>query len=542
MAEKKQTFLHGAMLLAISTAVVKVIGALYKLPLNAVIGAEGYAYFTTAYEIYAVLLIISTAGLPVAMSRMISAASTLGHYNQVRKIYKVSRALFFSIGLVSTLIMMLGCRRLAVIQNQPDAWAAILCLGPSALFMGMMSTYRGFFQGQGNMRPTSNSQMLEAVFKLVVGLVAAFVLLKLTDSIAFAAGGAILGVSFSCFVSVVYLKKKLTPEYRELPVTEETADSFRVTAKKLLAIAVPITIGSAGLSLLNVVETGLYMDRLVHLVESNQYMGHMVTAELTAQRVATTIKGVYNMGQTIFNMPISFIMPITVSVIPAITAQLTLQNTAGVKSTEESAARITGLLTLPCAVGLGVLAKPILAILGGYEGELLDIGATCLSVMGLNVFLYSTTQYTTAILQAHGKAHLPVLNMLLCGVLKLVSVYVLVGNPSIGILGAPIGAALCYSAIGVLNFIIIRKVVPQRPKLLKNLFRPILPAAIMGVAAYGVWILVQGFTQSRLLLCAIPVAAGGLVYVILAVVFKAFTVEDCQLLPGGEKLAKLLKL
>ena len=263
MAEKKQNFLHGALLLTISTAVVKVIGALYKLPLNAVIGAEGYAYFNTAYEIYAVLLIMATAGLPVAMSRMISEASTLGHYNQVRKIYSVSRALFFAVGLLSTLFMMVGCRALAVVQNQPDAWAAILCLGPCALLMGMMSTYRGYSQGQGDMRPTSNSQMIEAVVKLVMGLVLALVALKLTDSIALAAGGAILGVTISCLVSVIYLRAKVKDDYRQLPVTEEKADSFRVTAKKLLVIAVPITIGSAGLSLLNVVETGLYMDRLV---------------------------------------------------------------------------------------------------------------------------------------------------------------------------------------------------------------------------------------------------------------------------------------
>lgn len=542
MAEKKQTFLHGAMLLAISTAVVKIIGALYKLPLNLVIGPKGFGYFNTAYEIYAVLLIISTAGLPVAMSRMISEANALGHYNRVRRIYGVSRALFFGIGTLSALFMMLGCKALANSMSQPDAWTAILCLGPCALFICMMSTYRGFFQGQENMRPTSVSQVIEAVVKLVVGLAAALVVLKLTNNIALAAGGAILGVTVSCVVSVVYLRKKLGPEYRQLPVTAEPAESFAATAKKLLAIAVPITIGSAGLSLLNVLEIGLYMDRLVYLVETNQYMGHLVTAQNSAQDVADTIKGVYNMGQTIFNMPPSLILPITISVIPAITAQLTLCNTAGVKSTEESAARVTGLLALPCAVGLMVLAKPVLAVLGGYEGELLDIGAACLSVMGLNVFLYSMTQYTTSILQAHGKAHLPVVNMLLCGMLKLVTVYVLVGNPAVGILGAPMGAAICYLAIGVLNLFIIRKVVPQKPALVKNLLRPLLPALIMGISVYGVYTVISRLTQNDLLLCGIPVAVGVAVYAITAVLLKAITVEDCQLLPKGDKLAKFLKL
>ena len=162
-SSKKQTFLHGAALLAIATAVVKVIGALYKLPLKMVIGDQGYGYFATAYDIYSVLLMISNAGLPIAMSRMISQASSLGNYNQVRRVYKVSRVVFLSLGIVSTLLMTLFCHQLAAFQKQPDAWAAILCLGPSALLMAGMSIYRGFFQGQGDMRPTSVSQVLEAV-------------------------------------------------------------------------------------------------------------------------------------------------------------------------------------------------------------------------------------------------------------------------------------------------------------------------------------------------------------------------------------------
>ena len=544
-SDKKQSFLHGAALLALATAVVKVIGALYKLPLNMVIGAEGYAYFTTAYEIYSVLLMVSTAGLPVAMSRMISQASSLGHYNQVRRIYSVSRTIFLGLGTLSSLLMVVGCRALAESLNQPDAWVAILCLGPCALLMGMMATNRGFFQGQGNMRPTSNSQMIEAVVKLIVGLSAAFVLLKLTSQISYAAGGAILGVTASCLVSVLYLQGRFRPAYRELPVTGETPRSFGATAKSLLAIAIPITIGSAGLQLLTVVETGLYMDRLVYLIETNQYMGHMVTAQVNAQRAATMLKGVYNMAQTIYNMPCAFIVPITVSVIPAVTSQLTLLNDRAVKATEESAARITGLLALPCAVGLCLLAEPIMALLGGYEGQLLEQGARCMAVLGVNAFLYAVIQNTTALMQAHGKAHVPVVNMLLAGVMKLIVVYILVGNPAIGILGAPLGSTLCLLCIATLNLICIHILVPQKPALLKNLLRPALPAAVMGLAVYGVRFGMEralGDNASALLLCAVPILVGVGVYAVGTVVFKAITREDCQLLPKGEKIASWLHL
>ena len=542
---KKQTFLHGAALLAIATAVVKVIGAFYKLPLNAVIGPEGYAYFITAYDIYSVLLMISTAGLPVAMSRMISQSSSLGHYNQVRRIYRTARAIFIGLGIFSSLVMLIGCQWLADRLNQPDAWAAIASLAPCALLMGVISAYRGFFQGQSNMRPTSNSQMMEAVFKLAVGLTLAFVINHFTGNIALAAGGAILGVTVSCLVSVVYLRGKFIPSYRELPQTGEPVRSFGSTAKSLLAIAIPITIGSAGLQLLTVVESGLYMDRLVYLIGSNQYMGQMLSAEVDAQRAATVLKGVYNMAQTIFNMPCAFIVPITVSVIPAITANLTLKKDAAVRSTEESAARITGLLSLPCTVGLFVLAEPIMSLLGGYTGAQLELGGQLLALLGISVFLYAIIQYTNALLQSHGYAHVPVVNMLLCGVVKLAVVYILVGNPAIGILGAPLGAILGYACIAVLNLVSIRKLVPQKPALVRSLLRPLLPAALMGLAVWGAYrglIHVLGADASRLILCGGPVAVGVAVYFVGIILFKAITREDCQLLPKGDWVAKLLHL
>ena len=554
---KKQSFLHGAALLALAVAVVKIIGAFYKIPLKLIIGDQGYSYFTTAYDIYSVLLMISTAGLPIAMSRLISRSNSLGNHNQVRKIYKTARIIFLILGIVSTLLMMVGCKWLANRMNQPDAWVAILCLGPCALFMGFISSCRGFFQGQENMRPTSNSQMLEAVCKLVVGLVAAYLIMRLTNNVAYAAAGAILGVTVSCLISAIYLNAKLRPAYRELSQSTDTAESFKKTAKDLLAIAIPITIGSAGLQLLTVLETGIYMDRLVDMISANRYtlpLVEILETELTASgaaagelpsKVAANLKGIYNFAQTIYNMPTAFIVPITASVLPAVTAQLTLKNDGAVRATEESAARVAGLLSLPCTVGLCVLAEPVMGLLGGYTGEKLAFAGHMMLLLGVCVFLYAVIQYTNMILQSHGYAHVPVINMLSCGVVKLVVVSLLTRNPAIGIYGVPMGTILCYSCIGVLNLLAIRKLVPQKPRLLRSLLRPILPAAVMGVAVYGsYWALVKllGADASRVILCGVPVVVGVVVYLVCVVLFKTVKREDCLLLPKGEKIAKLLRL
>ena len=527
---KKQSFLHGTMLLALATAVVKVIGALYSIPLNAIIGEQGFGYYSTAYEIYTVLLMVSTTGLPVAVSRMISAASSLGHYRQVRRIYTVARTIFLTLGLIGALLMTLFSRQLAAFQEQPDAWAAIAALGPCCFLICLMSTFRGFFQGQGNMIPTSTSQVLEAVVKLVVGIAAAILLLWYTQSYAMAAAGAIFGVTVSCLISSIYLNACFRKAYRDLPQTAEEVDSGKDIAKALLAIAVPITIGSAGLQILTVLETKIYMSSLLQTLTQDQ---------------ADIQKGIYNFTQKIFNMPAAFIAPITISVIPAITAQLTTGNSQGVKETEESAVRVTALIAAPCAVGLMVLAGPVTGLLGGYTGEKLELAAELMAVLGACVLFNALVLLTNAIMQAHGHVNLPVVNMFVGGVLKLVVIAILTANPAIGIVGTPIGSLMCYICITVLNLISIRRVLPDAPAVVKNLMKAVAASAVMGLAVWGTsqaLTALLGSEISRVISCGVPIVVGVAVYAVAAVALKAITRADCLLLPKGEKIANLLHL
>ena len=526
---KKQTFLHGTALLAMATAIVKVIGALYKIPLNAIIGEQGFGYFNTAYEIYNVLLMISTAGLPVAMSRMISQASSLGNYRQVRKIYTTARSIFLALGLVSALLMTGFCRQLAAFQEQPDAWAAIGFLGPSAFLICLMSTYRGFFQGQGNMIPTSVSQVREAVGPLIAGIAAARLLLIYTKSVPLAAGGAILGVTMSCLVSSFYLNHCFRKAYKDMPMDVGECDSGSAIAKGLLIIAIPITIGSAGLQILTVLETKIYMGQLLKIM---------------TQDAADIQKGIYNMTQTIFNMPCAFITPITISIIPAITGQLTTGDKKNAKATAESAARVTALMAMPCAVGLAVLAEPVTALLGGYDGEKLVLATKLMTILGVCIMFNATVLLTNAIMQAHGHVNLPVVNMFIGGFIKLAAVFILTGNPHIGIMGTPIGSLLCYLSITVLNLATMKIVLKKdAPGIAGNMLRGFLSAAIMGAVTYGAWYGLKAIgIGSNLILCGGPIVVGVVAYVLCAVKLRAITREDCLLLPKGEKIANLLHL
>ena len=529
MSERKQNFLQGTALLAMATAIVKVIGAIYKIPLNTIIGKQGFSYYSTAYEIYNVLLMISTAGLPVAMSRMISQASSLGHNNRIRRIYKTSRAIFLTLGIAGSLLMTVFCRQLAQFQNQPDAWAAIGALGPCVLLICIMSTFRGFFQGHGNMLPTSVSQVLEAIVKLIVGMLAALALLKSTKSVPLAAGGAILGVTVSCLASSMYLFSRFRKSYQALAPTDEEAESYGETAKRLMAIAIPITIGSAGLQILTMLETKIYMGQLLGL-------------GLT-QMEADSMKGIYNMSQTIYNMPCAFITPITISIIPAITSHLTLKNYTGAKATEESAIRVMALIAMPCAFGLATLAGPVTALLGGYSGADLALSTRLMSIMGFNIIFNAIVLLSNAMMQAHGHAVVPVVNMFVSGIMRLAVVYMLTGNPNIGIVGTPIGAMLCFLCIAVLNVLSMRRVLENPPAIVKNLIKPFAAAAIMGVFVFGALKLLTAIgITSRIILCGLPICVGVVVYVAAVLVLKVITREDCLLLPKGEKIAKLLHL
>ena len=535
---KKQTFLEGAAILTIATIAVKILGFLFKVPLKGILGADGFGYFNTAYDVYNVLLMISTTGLPVAMSRMISEAQTLGNYAQIRKIYKVSRTVFLAIGIVGTLIMLIFCRQLSVMVTTNDrAWASIAALAPCVFMICLVSSYRGFFQGQSNMTPTSISQIYEAVIRFVLGLGLAWLALKLTSArvaggdLTYGAAGGILGVTIGCLVSMLYLRRQFVRTNQVLSQAGGEAKSGKSTMKELLAIAIPITLGAAGLQIINLFDTMIYMRRLTGA------LGWSDTA-------ADTAKGIYNYCQTIFALPCSLITPITISVIPAITAALTAKDRKTARRTEESSIRLMGLITMPCAAGMFALGGPIyqlLSVSGLKTGEL-TTAAPIMTYLGIAVIFNSTVLLFNAIMQAHGDVTTPVINMIIGGIVKVAVNYILVGIPALNIVGASIGTVVCYLTITVLDVLAMRRSVTTKPRILYNTVRPFLASVLMGGAVYLVFQLGMKLLSSERIVCLLSVLVGVVLYFILIVAFQCVTYADCMLLPKGEKIAKILRI
>ena len=549
---KKQTFLQGTAVLAMATVLVKLMGFLFKVPLNNIIGEDGFGYFNTAYDVYNVLLMISTTGLPVAMSRMISQAQTLGNHAQIRRIYRTSLYVFLTIGMVGSLGMLFFCRQLSVmVTTNENSWAAIAALAPCVLLICLVSAYRGFFQGQSNMTPTSVSQIFEAVTRLVVGLGLAWLVMKLTGEaavraqgivlasgetaqdygdITLAAGGAILGVTLGSLISVVYLHHKFRQSNQILSLGGGTAKSTRSTMKELLSIAVPITLGSAGLQIINLFDTMIYMRRLTGALQ-------------WTEKMADSAKGVYNFCQTVFALPCSFIPTITIAVIPAITASLTRKDLAEAKGTSESSVRTMALIAMPCAAGLFVMAEPVIRLLcSTYTEDRIQLAATMLAILGLTVIFNSLVLLLNAIMQAHGDVVTPVVNMLIGGIIKIIVNYILVGQPNLNIVGAPIGTFICYISITALDLIAMKRHISARPAIFKNIIRPGLSSAIMGAATFMVYRVLSNAISSWKLACLLSLAFAVVLYAVLVVFLRCLTYEDCMLLPKGEKIAKILRI
>ena len=549
---KKQTFLQGTAVLAMATVLVKLMGFLFKVPLNNIIGEDGFGYFNTAYDVYNVLLMISTTGLPVAMSRMISQAQTLGNHAQIKRIYRTSLYVFLTIGMVGSLGMLIFCRQLSVmVTTNENSWAAIAALAPCVLLICLVSAYRGFFQGQSNMTPTSVSQIFEAVTRLVVGLGLAWLVMKLTGEayvrmqgivlapgetaqdygdITLAAGGAILGVTLGSLISVVYLHHKFRQSNQILSLGGGTAKSTRSTMKELLSIAVPITLGSAGLQIINLFDTMIYMRRLTGALQ-------------WTEKMADSAKGVYNFCQTVFALPCSFIPTITIAVIPAITASLTRKDLAEAKATSESSVRTMALIAMPCAAGLFMMAEPVIRLLcSTYTEDKIQLAATMLAILGLTVIFNSLVLLLNAIMQAHGDVVTPVVNMLIGGIIKIIVNYILVGQPNLNIVGAPIGTFICYISITALDLIAMKRHISARPAIFKNVIRPGLASAIMGAATFMVYRVLSNAISSWKLACLLSLAFAVVLYAVLVVFLRCLTYEDCMLLPKGEKIAKILRI
>ena len=541
--QKQNSFFGGAAILAAGILIVKLIGMFYKIPLINIIGEAGAADFNNAYNIYAVLLTVSTAGLPVAVSKLVSEANALDRRNQVRRTFRLALVLFLALGLVSFLVMFFRADALAGMMNDSKAAAGIRALAPAVVCVGCLAALRGYSQGHSNMAPTSVSQIIEALCKLVVGLGLAFWLVKQGKDPDVAAAGAITGVTVGTVVALIYMVLDFfLSRGREDTHGTDRPDSAGSILANILKIAVPITLSSS-------------MVGIVTVIDSSLVQGQLQSALDLTEQASRTLYGNYSGALNIYNLPTSLMAAITASVIPAVSAALARRDRRGAARITGSALRITALLSFPMGVGLFVLGTPIIRLL--FPSLNVEVAGPLLSTLGIATPFVCMVLVCNSVLQAHGFINLPVIVMVLGGIVKIVNNYNLVG--AIGIAGAPVGNILCFGLALVLDLVVITRVIPNRPRLLPIFIKPAIASAIMGGAAWAVYgLLSRVLTAEQVneagqtirvvsrmgnaLGIFLAIAVAGVVYLVLVVAIRAISKDDLALMPKGDKLARLLRL
>ena len=541
--QKQNSFFGGAAILAAGILIVKLIGMFYKIPLINIIGEAGAADFNNAYNIYAVLLTVSTAGLPVAVSKLVSEANALNRRNQVRRTFRLALVLFLALGLVSFLVMFFRADALAGMMNDSKAAAGIRALAPAVVCVGCLAALRGYSQGHSNMAPTSVSQIIEALCKLAVGLGLAFWLVKQGKDPDVAAAGAITGVTVGTVVALIYMVLDFfLSRGREDTHGTDRPDSAGSILANILKIAVPITLSSS-------------MVGIVTVIDSSLVQGQLQSALDLTEKASRTLYGNYSGALNIYNLPTSLMAAITASVIPAVSAALARRDRRGAARITGSALRITALLSFPMGVGLFVLGTPIIRLL--FPKLNVAVAGPLLSTLGIATPFVCMVLVCNSVLQAHGFINLPVIVMVLGGIVKIVNNYNLVG--AIGIAGAPVGNILCFGLALVLDLVVITRVIPNRPRLLPIFVKPAIASAIMGGAAWAVYgLLSRVLTAEQVneagetirvvsrmgnaLGIFLAIAVAGVVYLVLVVAIRAISKDDLALMPKGDKLARLLRL
>ena len=540
-SQKKNSFFGGAAILTVGIVIVKLIGALFKIPLGNIISEAAFSDFNTAYYIYSLLIIVSTGGLPVALSKMVSEANALGRGNQIQKIFRVSLIAFCTLGVVSMLIMLIFPRQLADLMNNSHSYYCILALAPAMFFICPLSALRGYFQGHSQMTPTAVSQIIEALCKLVIGLALAAYMVKGGVEESKTAAGAIVGVSIGCAVAAVYMVFCYRKQRVSLPRYEDRPDSGKAILKTLLMLAIPITLGSSVMSLANLLDTSIIFGRL------------QSGAGFT-ENEARVLKGIYDKALTLYNLPTAFMIPITASVIPAVSGARAVKDYKLGAKISETALRTTALLIFPAGVGLSVLSRPIIQLL--YPTTNVALAGDMLSVLAIATIFVCIMLVCNSILQAHRMVSIPMITTIIGCVMKIIVIYVLAGNPDINIKGGPVSTIACFGIIALLDLIIIKMALPKSLSYIRAFLKPGISAAIMGFAVWAVYGLAEKVLLNTGLLSTgtelsgtgnafatlVAIAVGVIIYFALILLTRAISKDDLSLMPKGEKIARLLRL
>jgi len=517
--------MQGATILAIAGIMCKILGGIFRIPLTNMIGAEGQSYYGAAYPVYQLFYTIATAGFPVAISRMVSERVAKNDYINADKSYRIAMQTSVVVSIIAFAICCFGADQIADFVGNPGAAASIRAISIALLFTPFAASLRGYFQGLQIMTPSAISQVAEQFVRVCAGLLLAYMFFR--TNLEYAAAGATFGASAGMIAAMIVLyimyyrfrhqRRENAAQSAVIEVT--TRDRFR----ELVEIVIPITIGSSIMPLMMTIDLAVIMRRL-------QATGWSLSMSKTLYGL---ISGYCD---PLVNLPVIFIDAITISLIPAVTRAFTLKIKSDLDGNIMTGLKTMMIIAYPCAVGLIVLAGPILHLLYPTKPDEAEMAIHTLQILSLGIVTLSVMRTLSASLQGIGKMTLPVINLGIGAVIKIVATYILVGIPSLNVNGAAIGTVIAYLTAALLNYRGLRKHADVDLDLGNIFIRPLWASLIMGAGAVGMYKLIFMLHPSNLIASGIAIIFAVIVYFVMVFVTGAVSREELALVPKGETL------
>lgn len=542
-SNKKQTFMSNVTLILFSQIMVKLLGMVYRLVITNVpgFGDAGNGFYSAGFNVYTLLLAISSVGIPNAIAKMVSERTALGDYRGAHKIFKTAFVLFAGIGLFCTLLLIIASNFVAkVIIHMDGVQYTLIMLAPSIFFVCISSVIRGYFSGMHNMKATSYSQMIEQIFKCSVTVLIVVILIGQKPEIM--AAGANLATSISTVISLGYLMlfyKKHRPEIMKNAAAssvEPENKKLSVLMKSILMISIPISLGSVITAINRLVDTAT-ITRGIEIAFAAGIPGTtgIPTLEMLEDE-AVRLTGILSKSDVLINMPLALNIAFSTVLVPSIAGALAVGDKKEASGKVSYSLLISILLVLPCAAGYITLANPIYRLL--YPNA--KLGASLLQLSSVALIFTALNQTISGSLQGLGKIYVPATGIFCGCIAKFILNVLLIRIPSVNIYGAVISSIVCQIISFSICFTSLCRNITLKMGFVKYILKPLSCAVIMSAAALGSYKLLMMILKSNTPVTIISIAIAAFIYFLFVAVFKVLTKSEIEALPKGTKIYSML--
>ncbi len=525
--KKNNSFVNVALIYSATLIVVKVIGAVYKIFLGNVLTDVGTSYYSFVYPYFNAMLAITTVGFPAAIAKITSEYLAEDNLLGAEQLFAVMKRFLLIIGLVSTSILFVAAPFITSIGGNPNAKLSMQAISLALVVVAYMSAYRGFFQGHSNLFPFGMSQIADQIGRVGIGFFLAVALLQFGDE--YAAAGATFAATLGTtlgLLTLLYFRKRYEKENGITEKIKVKLSDHKAEIKRVVIIAIPIIIGALVMPMVNMIDTLIVINRLKDIGYSAK-----IAKEFYSYHAYFTA--------SMINFPQVLFTAIQASLLPAIAFAIAAKDNKSAGDTIKTGIKVAFLVGAPSAIGLSVLARPIIMLLYPAKENVIMYTPGILSIAALALIPLSLFQATTGILQGMEKQQLPAFNLMIGALFKVGVCFVLVGIPSINVKGAAISTLLAFTIAAILNLRALFKYHKPNYNILNITIKPLIAALLMGVA---VWLSFKGISAINFKLATlISILIGVAVYAVLIIVSKALDVEDLNYLPGKKFLSKVIR-